>query len=130
MTIYNLRSENNQDQNEIDMSTVLGGQKVSYTGTAEITNQIIEAGLEIPTQIHETPEEALNLHLFDPEVQPFIKKIFLEKYRNVVSLHSLDAGDFSTTLGYTALRLIHTTSEFTSSAHKMYVIWKTCSTNL
>ena len=88
------------------MSTVLGGQKVSYTGTAEITNQIIEAGLEIPTQIHETPEEALNLHLFDPEVQPFIKKIFLEKYRNVVSLHSLDAGDVSKTLGYTALRLI------------------------
>jgi dUTPase len=91
---------------ETDMSQVLGGQKVSYTGTAEISNQIIDAGLEIPTIIHGSPEEALNLNLFEPEVRPYIKRIFLEKYRSVVSLHSLDAGDVSKTLGFTALRLI------------------------
>ena len=91
---------------ETDMSQVLGGQKVSYTGTAEISNQIIDAGLEIPTIIHGSPEEALNLNLFEPEVRPYLKSIFLEKYRSVVSLHSLDAGDVSKTLGFTALRLI------------------------
>jgi hypothetical protein len=83
-----------------------GGQKVSYTGTAEISNQIIDAGLEIPTIIHGSPEEALNLNLFEPEVRPYLKRIFLEKYRSVVSLHSLDAGNVSKTLGFTALRLI------------------------
>ena len=35
----------------------------------------------------------------------FIKKIFLEKYPQVVSLHALDAGNLSLTLGYTQLRL-------------------------
>jgi hypothetical protein len=38
--------------------------------------------------IHKSPEEALNLSLFDPELRPYLKKIFLDKYPNVVSLHS------------------------------------------
>jgi Reverse transcriptase (RNA-dependent DNA polymerase)/RNase H-like domain found in reverse transcriptase/Integrase zinc binding domain len=85
---------------------VLGGSKVTYTGEADISPQIIETGLEIPTLIHKTPEEALNLKLFEPEFRPYLQKIFLEKYPNVVSLHSLDAGDVSKTLGFTSLRLI------------------------
>jgi hypothetical protein len=47
---------------------VLGGSKVTYTGEADISPQIIDAGLEIPTLIHKSPEEALNLSLFDPDL--------------------------------------------------------------
>jgi hypothetical protein len=85
---------------------VLGGSKVSYTGEADISHQIIDTGLEIPTLIHKSAEEALNLNLFDEELRPYLKDIFLDKYPNVVSLHSLDAGDVSKTLGFTSLRLI------------------------
>lgn len=83
-----------------------GGNKVSYTGTAEIGPLIIEGGLELPTVIYKTPKEALNLNEFDPEIRPYIEKIFLEKYPETIALHSLDSGDVSKTLGYTALRLI------------------------
>jgi hypothetical protein len=81
------------------MSEILGGNKISYTGTAEITPNIIDAGLEVPTQIYQSAEEALNLDLFEPHIRPYVKEIFLDKYPNVVSLHSLDAGDVSKTLG-------------------------------
>jgi hypothetical protein len=68
----------------------LGNSKVSYT-SADISPQIIDAGLEISTLIHKSPEEALNLSLFGLELRPYLKEIFLDKYPNVVSLHSLDA---------------------------------------
>jgi hypothetical protein len=90
---------------EID-TEVLGGSKVSYTGEADISSKIIDPGLEIPTLIHKSAEEALNLSLFDIELRPYLQDIFLDKYPNVVSLHSLDAGDVSKTLGFTSLRLI------------------------
>ena len=85
---------------------VLGDDKITYSVTAEINSNIIDGGLEIPTQIYQSPEEALNLQLFEPEIRTFVKKIFLDKYPQVVSLHALDAGDVSKTLGFTALRLI------------------------
>ena len=85
---------------------ILGLDKITYSGEAEISSKIIDTGLEVPTMIYKTAEEALNLDLFSPEIQPYIKKIFLEKYPSVVSLHSLDAGDVSRTLGFTTLRLI------------------------
>jgi hypothetical protein len=85
---------------------VLGGNKVTYTGEANISSHIIETGLKIPTLIPNSLEEALNLSLFDHEFRPYLADIFLKKYPQVVSLHSLDAGDVSRTLGYTSLRLI------------------------
>jgi len=94
-----------EDETEILKDDILLGNSVSYTGEAEISDKIIETGLEIPTMIYNTPEEALNLNLFEPIIRPYIKKIFLDKYPQVVSLHSLDAGDVSKTLGYTTLRL-------------------------
>ena len=85
---------------------VLGGEKVSYTGKADISSNIIDTGLEIPTLIHKTAREALNLEIFDPEIRPYLEEIFINQYPEVVSLHSLDAGDVSKTLGFTSLRLI------------------------
>ncbi len=52
-----------------------------------------------------SPEEAVQLDKFPPHLRPFIKDIFITKYPGIVSLHSLDAGNLSLTLGYTQLRL-------------------------
>jgi hypothetical protein len=120
ITCYNLKIDNtpliipnnkkveldDTSQTDTEMQDVLGGNKVSYTGTAEISPYIIDTGLEVPTQIYSSAKEALNLNLFSPEIRPYIKRIFLDRYPNVVSLHSLDAGDVSKTLGFTSLRLI------------------------
>jgi dUTPase len=100
------KSELRESQDKLDMSNVLGGNKESYTGEAEIDSQIIDPGLDIPTLVHKSPQEAINLNQFEPEIRPYIKDIFLNKHPNAVSLHSLDAGDISKTLGYTTLRLI------------------------
>jgi hypothetical protein len=108
-TVYNVRLEPTKEipiLTEEEMKSVAGLGKVSYTGTAEVSPQIIDGGLDLPTIIHKSPEEALNLNSYDPDIQPYIKKIFLEKYPEVIALHSLDSGDVSRTLGYTTLRLI------------------------
>ena len=81
LTIYNIKlSEQDCDlisnnENMIPLETnnslekdVLGGEKVSYTGKADISSKIIDTGLEIPTLIHKTAREALNLEIFDPEI--------------------------------------------------------------
>jgi len=77
----------------------------TYEGEALITEEIIEGGLDLPTIIYDTAEEAVGLHLYTPELRKYIKHIFVDKYPESVSLHSLDAGDLSHTLGYTSLRL-------------------------
>jgi len=96
-------SDNNEVFAEED---ILLGNSVSYSGEAILEPQVTDGGLEIPTLIHSTAEEALNLELFEPEIRPYLEDIFLKKYPEVVSLHPLDAGDVSKTLGYTTLRLI------------------------
>jgi hypothetical protein len=59
----------------------------------------------LPTIVYDTAEEAVGLETYPPEIRPYIKRIFVDKYPESVSLHSLDAGDLSRTLGYTSLRL-------------------------
>jgi hypothetical protein len=103
--VCNVSINESYNVDESNMEHIAGIKKVSYTGTAEISSEIIDAGLEIPNIIHSTPEEAVNWNLFEPEVQPYLKELFLEKYRDVVSLHPLDAGDVSKTLGFLSLRL-------------------------
>ena len=104
---YNVSlSEQSHIEQNLDLQNTAGAEKVTYTGTAEIEPQIIEGGLEVPTIIHKTPEAALQLDSFDTEIRPYIKKIFLDKFPQVIALHSLDSGDVSKTLGYTTLRLI------------------------
>ena len=78
----------------------------TYSGEADISPEIIETeGIDLPTVIYENAEQAIDLDSYSEEIRPFIKKIFLEKYPQVVSLHALDAGNLSLTLGYTQLRL-------------------------
>jgi Reverse transcriptase (RNA-dependent DNA polymerase)/RNase H-like domain found in reverse transcriptase/Integrase zinc binding domain len=108
-TVYNVQLEPTEPipvLTEEELQSTAGIGKVSYTGTAEVGPQVIDGGLDLPTIIHKSPEEALNLGLYDPDIRPYIKKIFLDKYPEVIALHSLDSGDISKTLGYTTLRLI------------------------
>jgi hypothetical protein len=108
-SVYNVQLEPEQlisDLTEEELQSTAGIGKVSYTGTAEIGPQVVDGGLDLPTIIHKSPEDALNLEQYDPDIRPYIKKIFLEKYPKVIALHSLDSGDISKTLGYTTLRLV------------------------
>ena len=57
--------------------------------------------LTFPTIIYKNATEANKLSSYSEEVRPFIKDIFIEKYPDVVALHTLDAGKLSLTLGFT-----------------------------
>jgi hypothetical protein len=93
--VFNVSLENTEELDAENMKHIAGINKVSYTGTAEISPEIIDAGLEIPNLIHKTPEEALNLDLFEPDVRPYLRDLFFKKYRGLVSLHPMDAGEIS-----------------------------------
>ena len=78
----------------------------TYSNIADITPNIMDPhGLDLPTIIHGSAAEAINLSKFKKHVQPHIEDIFINRYPNAVSLHALDAGNLSLTLGYTKLRL-------------------------
>jgi hypothetical protein len=103
--VFNLQLQPNEsipELTESELQETAGIGKVTYTGTAEVSPNVIDGGLDLPTMIHKSPAEALNLASFDPDIRPFIKKIFLDKYPEVIALHSLDSGDISKTLGYTS----------------------------
>ena len=57
--------------------------------------------LTFPTIIYKNAIEAYKLSSYSEEVRPFIKDIFIEKYPDVVALHTLDAVKLSLTLGFT-----------------------------
>ena len=57
------------------------------------------------TFLYNSAEEAIDLDHFPVEIRKYIKNICIEKYPQCVSLHSLDAGDLSLTLGFTQLKL-------------------------
>ena len=91
---------------DLDFADTIMDKEPTYYGEAVIEPEIIEAkGLELPTRVYANAAEAVNLKAFSEEIQPFVKEIFIDKYPHVVSLHSLDAGNLSLTLGYTQLRL-------------------------
>ena len=53
------------------------------------------------TIIYKNATEAYKLSSHSEEVHPSIKDIFIEKYPDVVTLHTLTAGKLSLTLGFT-----------------------------
>ena len=78
----------------------------TYSGEVEIDSDLIDPkGIEIPSQIFANAAEAIDLNLYNEEIRPFIKELFIDKYPEVVALHSIDAGDLSLTLGLTQIRL-------------------------
>ncbi len=79
----------------------------TYGGIADLGPSVIEAhGVDLPTVIYKDAAEAIDLTKYEPHVRPFIKDIFIDKFPGAVSLHALDAGNFSLTMGYTQLSLM------------------------
>ena len=102
----NANPKPNIQVSDLDYADAIFATEPEYTGTANVHADIIDpAGYELPTIIFQNAEEAVQLHKFPRHIQPYLKRIFIEKYPNVVSLHGLDAGNLSLTLGYTQLRL-------------------------
>jgi hypothetical protein len=99
-------SKNPEYVNDFEQTDTLYGDTDPYGGEAPITEDLVDpSGIELPTQIFKDAQEAINLDSFPSEIRPLIKKIFIDRYPNCVSLHSLDAGNLSLTLGYVKLRL-------------------------
>ena len=108
MTINSLSTATKQNVqvSDVDYADAIFASEPEYTGTANIHADIIDpAGYELPTVIFPNALEASQLYKFPTHIQPYIKDIFVDKYPEVVSLHGLDAGNLSLTLGYTQLRL-------------------------
>ena len=98
--------DENTQVSDLDYADIIMDKEPTYFGEANIEPEIIEAkGLDLPTRVYSSAEEAIDLNSFNEDVRPFIKDIFINKFPHVVSLHSLDAGNLSLTLGYTQLRL-------------------------
>lgn len=62
-------------------------------------------GIGIPISILDTPKDIIKESNYDPKIWPYVKNIFIDKYPQIVSRHSLDRGHLSKTLGYFNLRL-------------------------
>ena len=108
MEINSITAENGSltSVSDSDLSEAIYANEPEYTGIADLSHEIIEpSGVDIPTMVYETAEDAVQLHKFPKPIQPFIRGIFIERFPQVVSLHSLDAGNLSLTLGFTQLRL-------------------------
>ena len=78
---------------------------------AEINKDFLEPeGIGIPDSVMEQPEDIIKEENYEPILWPYIKKIFLTKYPEVISRHSLDRGYVSKTLGFFTVTLKpHTT---------------------
>ena len=82
-----------------------GAEEEEELTESDIEDTLLEQAPHIPLNISNTVEEAVKIESFDEKIQPYIRDLFLVKYRNVCSLHSLDAGNLSRTLGFVYLRL-------------------------
>ena len=90
----------------LELADTVLDKEPTYDGEAEIRPEIIEPqGLDLLTVVYANAEEALDLTHYSEELRPYIKNILIDKYPEVVALHSLDAGNISLTLGFTQLRL-------------------------
>ena len=79
---------------DLDFADTIMDKEPTYFGEAEIKPEIIEpSGLDLPTIIYKTAAEAIDLLAYNDEIRPFIEDIFINKYPEVVALHSLDAGN-------------------------------------
>ena len=75
-----MRTPENMDVNDID-TEALFSQSPSYMGEAQIDEKTFEPrGIEVPTQLFNSTEEAIQLENFPVEVRKFTKRIFLERY--------------------------------------------------
>ena len=79
-------------------------------------------GLEISTDTKREPQDIVKLEDFDPQVAPYIKKIFLDKYPALLATDTLDKGNLSQTLGKYTIQL--NSSENLPKQRKIYYLGK------
>ena len=79
-------------------------------------------GLEISEVIKMEPREIVKLDSFDPQMRPFIKRIFLDKYSSLLATDTLDKGNLSRTLGKYTIQL--NSSENLPRQKKIYYLGK------
>ena len=73
-----MRTPKSMDVNDIDTEAIFS-QSPSYMGEAQIDEKTFKPrGIEVPTQIFNSAEEAIQLENFPVGVRKFIKRIFLE----------------------------------------------------
>ena len=63
------------------------------------------SGFSIPSNYYENASDIILENNYDAEHWPYIKDIFIDKYPQIISLHSLDAGKISDTLGFYKITL-------------------------
>ena len=95
-------SEPNPDLNFEGKDTVQCG--LQYPDPLKATEM---GGFELPKHSDHkmTAKDVINLDEYKPEIREYIKKIFIEEFPDVVSLHQFDIGDLSYLLGYYTLKL-------------------------
>ena len=64
-----------------------------------------QGGFSVPNNLHLPAEHFVNLEDYEVEQRPYLKKLFIEKFPELVSRHSLDLGNLSKTLGKYRLKL-------------------------
>ena len=63
------------------------------------------SGYTIPDDEFIKPEDLVILENYPPEIQPYIRDIFIDSYPSVISTHSTDRGNLSTYLGTYTIKL-------------------------
>ena len=98
-------SEMSPNDNPTDFCETFSPKEPVYDGDADIGPHLLDCGIEMPTRIFKNAEEAIPLNSYEPDIQKYIRDIFIDKFPNTVSLSPLDAGNISMTLGYIKLNL-------------------------
>ena len=72
----------------------------------EITPEdLTPTGFSIPTNYFESVEDVILEENYSKQIWPYVKNIFIQKFPHLISLHSLDAGKISDTLGFYKIKL-------------------------
>ncbi len=66
---------------------------------------LLPKGIDIPETLLATAKDIVLPENFDPQIWPYVQDIFINKYPQVVSLHSLDRGNISQTVGFYTIKL-------------------------
>ena len=91
---------------DLDLADTVMDKEPTYGGAAPLEPAVIEPhGIDLPTVIYKDAREAIDLSKYESHLRPYIEHIFIKRFPQAVSLHALDSGNFSLTLGYTQLRL-------------------------
>ncbi|MFN9684011.1 MAG: reverse transcriptase family protein, partial [Cyanobacteriota bacterium] len=91
---------------DLDLADTIMDKEPTYSGPAPLDPAVIEPhGIDLPTVIYRDAKEAIDLSKYDTHLRPYIEHIFIKRFPQAVSLHALDSGNFSLTMGYTQLRL-------------------------